>query len=183
MNQFIGDVMLLNELLLSEFDQEMKKTRNLLERVPPNRAEWKPHEKSMALGRLAGHIAELPRLAVWILGSDTLDMTPMVSGGYKPPVLDSSEELLKLFDKNVSDAREALAKTSEDDFKRVWSMQLREKILFSMPRIDTIRSMFMNHLIHHRAQLGVYLRLNNVPLPEMYGPSADEGISFANAKG
>jgi uncharacterized damage-inducible protein DinB len=174
--------MRLTDLLLSEFDMEMNKTRRMLERVPVEKAGWKPHEKSMSLGRIAGHIAELPAWAVWILSSDMLDITPMVSGGFKPYVADSAEGLQKLFDKNASDAREALMKANEEDFERDWSMQFQGKAVFTMPRYHTIRSMFMNHLIHHRAQLGVYLRLNDIPLPELYGPSADEGNSFVKAK-
>jgi uncharacterized damage-inducible protein DinB len=170
--------MRLNEFLLSEFEQEMKNTRRLLERVPPNRAEWKPHEKSMTLGRLAGHIAELPGWANQILSSESLDLTPMVSGGYKPYVSDSAKELQETFDRNVSQVRDALAKASDEDFEKSWSMQLRGQTVFSMSRFAVIRSMFLNHLIHHRAQLGVYLRLNNIPLPDMYGPSADEGASI-----
>jgi uncharacterized damage-inducible protein DinB len=174
--------MRLNELLMPEFDQEMKNTRKLLERTP-RKAEWKPHEKSMTLGRLAGHVAELPDWGSMILSLETMDLTPMVNGGRKPFIADSSEELLKVFDKGVSEVRSALAKAGDDDFERVWSMQLNGQTVFSMPRFAVFRSMFMNHLIHHRAQLGVYFRMNGVPLPEMYGPSADEGANiFASKK-
>ncbi len=168
----------ISELLLPEFDQEMKNARRLLERVPSKKAEWKPHEKSMELGRLAGHIAELPKWGAMILNSDTLDLTSMVREGYKPFISDSQEELLKVLDKSVSETRLALTKANDEDFQRVWAMKLKDQIVFSMPRFAVFRSMFLNHLIHHRAQLGVYLRLNNIPLPEMYGPSADEGASF-----
>jgi uncharacterized damage-inducible protein DinB len=174
--------MRISELLLPEFDQEMKNTRRLLERVPPRKAEWKPHEKSMALGRLAGHVAELPKWGCMILNLDLLDLTSMVSEGYKPLISDSKEELLKAFDAGASETRDALAKAADDDFQRNWSLKMNEQILFSLPRIAVFRSMFMNHLIHHRAQLGVYLRLNDIPLPEMYGPSADEGASIAAPK-
>jgi uncharacterized damage-inducible protein DinB len=174
--------MRINELLLPEFDQEMKNTRRLLERVPPKRAEWKPHEKSMTLGRLAGHVAELPRWGGLILNTESFDLTPMVSEGFKPLISDSREELLKVFDACISETRDALSKATDEEFQRIWSMRLKEQTLFSMSRVAVFRSMFMNHLIHHRAQLGVYLRLNNIPLPEMYGPSADEGVSIAAPK-
>jgi uncharacterized damage-inducible protein DinB len=174
--------MRINELLLSEFDQEMKKTRKLLERVPSGKADWKPHEKSMTLARLAGHIAELPSWAGRILNSESLDLTPAMSGGYKPYMSDSAEELQITFDKWTAEAREALAKAGEKDLEATWSLQLHGRTLFSMSRFEVIRNMFINHLIHHRAQLGVYLRLNDIPLPEMYGPSADEGGGMFNAK-
>jgi uncharacterized damage-inducible protein DinB len=175
--------MRLNELLMPEFDQEMKNTRKLLERMPLNKAEWQPHVKSMALGRLAGHVAELPNWGAMILSSETMDLTPMINGGRKPFIADSPEGLLEVFDKGVSEVRNALAKTGDDDFDRIWSIQLNGQTVFSMPRLATFRSMFMNHLIHHRAQLGVYFRMNGIPLPEMYGPSADEGVNiFASKK-
>lgn len=170
--------MSISEMILPEFDQEMMNTRRLLERAPMHKAEWKPHEKSMTLGRLAGHIAELPGWAVRVINLDSLDLTPMVTGGYQAYVASSSDELLRTFDKNVSEARSALAAASDQHFGQIWSMQLRGKTMLSMPRLPMIRNLFLNHLIHHRAQLGVYLRLNDIPLPALYGPSADEGNSF-----
>jgi len=168
----------ISEMLLPEFDQEMASTRVLLQRVPANKVDWKPHEKSMILGRLAGHVAELPLWAERVVDTEMFDLTTMVTGQYKPYVATSSEDLLQTFDKNVTQAREALAKASDEHLSKVWSLQIHGKAIASGTRLAMIRSMSMNHLIHHRAQLGVYLRLNDIPLPPMYGPSADEGKPF-----
>jgi uncharacterized damage-inducible protein DinB len=174
--------MTISERLLPEFDQEMANTRILLARVPDNKADWKPHEKSMMLGALAAHIAQLPSWATRIVDTETLDLAPVLSGGYKPYVANSAEELLRSFDKNVTEAREALTKAGDEHLDQIWTIQVGEKTITSGPRIQMIHSMFMNHLIHHRAQLGVYLRLNDVPLPALYGPSADEGQSMFGGK-
>jgi uncharacterized damage-inducible protein DinB len=170
--------MRLNELLMSEFEQEMQNTRKMLERTPASKADWKPHEKSMPLGRLAGHIAELPFFGSAILSSEVLDLTPMAKGEFKKTISDSAAELLEVFEPRVAEVKTLLAQASDADLEKIWKMALNGKTLASMPRIAAFRSLFMNHLIHHRAQYGVYLRLNNIPLPEMYGPSADEGNRF-----
>jgi uncharacterized damage-inducible protein DinB len=174
--------MTISELLFPEFDQEVANTRIMLARVPDNKGEWKPHEKSMMLGALAGHIAQLPSWAARIVDTETLDLAPVLSGGHKPYVANSTEELLQSFDKNVSEARGSLTKASDEHLNRIWTIRVGEKIITSAPRLQMIRSMFMNHLIHHRAQLGVYLRLNDIPLPALYGPSADEGQSMFGGK-
>jgi uncharacterized damage-inducible protein DinB len=166
--------MSISEMLLIEFDQEMAGARKLLERVPVDKAAWKPHEKSMTLGRLAGHVAELPGWAVHAIRENSLDLAPVISGGYRPYIATSQEDLLKTFDKNVVEARQSLAGASDEHLHQMWSLQMGDKTIMSMPRVAVIRTMFMNHLIHHRAQLGVYLRLNNVPIPGMYGASADD---------
>jgi uncharacterized damage-inducible protein DinB len=167
--------MSIREMLLSELDQEMENTRKMLERVPLDKADWKPHEKSMMLGRLAGHIAELPSMGARVVKMDIFDLASMMTGGHQPYVAKSSDDLLRTFDRNVAEFREALAGTSDQHLNQVWSMQLNGKTLASGHRLPMIRSIFMNHIIHHRAQLGVYLRLNHIPLPALYGPSADEG--------
>jgi uncharacterized damage-inducible protein DinB len=166
--------MSISEILLPEFDQEMANTRRMLERVPVDKADWKPHEKSMTLGRLAGHIAELPSMGVSVIKTDVFDLTQRMSGGHQPYVARSSDDLLRTFDSNVAEVREAIAGASDQHFNQVWSMQFGGKTLVSGPRMPMIRSIFINHIIHHRAQLGVYLRLNDIPLPGLYGPSADE---------
>jgi len=166
------------EMLLPEFDQEMTNTRKLLERVPFQKLEWKPHEKSMTLGRLAGHIAELPGWAASVLTLDSLDLTPMINEGQRGFTASSADELLNTFDKNVAEARKALAGASDHHLNQVWSIQFKGRTVLSMPRLPMLRNMCLNHLIHHRAQLGVYLRLNDIPLPPLYGPTADEGKSF-----
>jgi uncharacterized damage-inducible protein DinB len=165
----------ISEMLLPEFDQEMANTRNLLLRVPANKSDYRPHEKSMILGRLAGHAAELPSLVAMIVDTEFLDLKAMMSEGHQPLVSSSADELVGTFDKNVKSARGALVRATDEHLSRTWSLQLGEQVIASAPRWQMIRSMCMNHLIHHRAQLGVYLRLNNIPLPAMYGPSADEG--------
>ncbi|HTD22203.1 MAG TPA: DinB family protein [Terriglobales bacterium] len=166
--------MTISEMMLPEFEQEMAGTRKLLERVPEDKFTWKPHEKSMTLGRLASHVAELPGWAVNTIRQDALNITP----GLKPYIASTQKELLETFDKNAAEARQALAGVSDEHLQKIWSLQFGGKTMLSMPRAAVLRGVVMNHLIHHRAQLGVFLRLNNVPIPGMYGPSADEGRMF-----
>jgi uncharacterized damage-inducible protein DinB len=173
--------MSISETLLPEFDQEMANTRKLLERVPEDKPAWKPHEKSMTLARLAGHVAELPGWATNTIRHSTLDLTPPGGSGYQPCVLTTRAKLLADFDKNVAEAREAIAGASDEHLHQVWSLIYRGRTVLSMPRAAVLRNVVMNHLIHHRAQLGVYLRMNNVAIPGMYGPSADEAPGFASA--
>ena len=156
------------ETLLPEFDQEMASTRKALERVPTDKGEWKPHPKSFALGHLAQLIAGMPG---WITNMTTKTELDLASGpGYS---LQSTETLLAVFDKNVAQARAALAAAKDSDFEVPWSLKMGNHVLFTSPRGTNIRST-VNHLIHHRGQLTVYLRLNDVPVPSMYGPTADE---------
>ncbi|MBV8865058.1 MAG: DinB family protein [Acidobacteriaceae bacterium] len=162
--------MTISELLLPEFDEEVKKTRMFLERVPMNLADWKPHEKSMTLGRLAGHVAELPAWASDILERDSLD----IKAGYKGFQATSAEELLSHFDAKAAAAREAIARASDEHFQKTWTFSFGGHIVFSRPRYKVLRDMMMDHLIHHRGQMSVYLRLKEIPVPGMYGPSADE---------
>jgi len=156
--------------LLREFDDEMGKTRKILERTPEGPWDYKPHAKSMPLDRLAGHIAELPGWARATLESELLELQP----GQKSYVAESRADLLKTFDRNVAEARTLLEKTTDEDLRKTWTMKFAGKEVMSMPRITVWRSVVMNHMIHHRAQLGVYLRLNEIEIPGMYGPSADE---------
>lgn len=158
------------QMLLPEFDQEMQNTRKMLERVPDGRFDYKPHEKSMTLGRLAAHVAEIPTYATGTLRQEKMDFT----GEEKPFAPANRKELLDSFDKVVAEARDLLSKASDEELAKIWTLTYKGTQVFSMPRSAVLRSMFMNHLIHHRAQLGVYLRLNNVEIPGMYGPSADE---------
>jgi uncharacterized damage-inducible protein DinB len=161
----------LNEPLVAELQQEAKTARKMLERVPQEQLAWKPHEKSMTLGRLAGHIAELPSMLIPILTQDELDFG---SGSYKPFEPTNISDLLETFDKNVAGAAELLKTQADEPLLKPWRMRRGEQILFEMSRIAAIRSMSLNHFIHHRGQLSVYLRLLNVPLPSVYGPTADE---------
>lgn len=161
--------MSISEMLLPEFDEEMKNTRKLLECVPDGNFDYKPHEKSMQLGRLATHVAELPSWATTTLTTEVLSLDE-----FKPTIFTTKDELLAAFDKNVAAAREKIAAASDADWQIIWSMKFKGNTIMSMPRIAVMRSVVMNHLIHHRAQLGVYLRLNELAIPGMYGPSADE---------
>jgi uncharacterized damage-inducible protein DinB len=162
------------ERMLPEFDHEMANTRKTLERVPEDKFAWKPHEKSTSMGRLASHTAEIPGYACRALGTESFDVAP--PGGPRHEFLDASsrKQLLEAFDRNVAQARAAIAAASDEDLLKSWSLMLGGNPIFTLPRIAVLRSFVMNHLIHHRAQLGVYLRLNDVPVPSIYGPSADE---------
>ena len=166
--------MAISDGLLLEFDREMASTRKTLERIPEDKLAWKPHQKSMPLGRLAGHIAELPGLGAWALTTDHFDFAT-VRDTMKPTVAESREHVLGVFDKTTSKAREAIKGTSDADWTKTWKLSSGERVFYEGPRIGAVRGMMMNHIIHHRAQLGVYLRLNDVAVPSIYGPSADEG--------
>ncbi len=164
-----------NEALLPEFDQEMSDTRKSLERVPEDKLKWKPHEKSMPMGHLAVHLALLPSWGSTVIEQDSLDIQPPGAPPYQMPTANSRQEILALFDKNVTAARAAIAKASDAHMAKTWTLLYGGKTIFAMPRLAVLRASVMNHMIHHRAQLGVYLRLNNIPVPSIYGPSADEG--------
>lgn len=160
--------------MLSEFDHEMATTRKALERIPEDKLGWKPHEKSMALGRLAGHVAELPGWVIPIMRQDSLDIAPKGGPTFVPLVATSCDQVLQAFDSNVAGGRAALAGATDEQLLQPWTLRAGGKTIFTLPRIGVLRSMVLNHSIHHRAQLGVYLRLNDIPVPSTYGPSADE---------
>jgi uncharacterized damage-inducible protein DinB len=162
--------MSISQGLLPEFDQEMAGTRKSLERVPEGKTEWQPHPKSMTLGRLAGHLAELPTWVVETMKRDELSL----DGQYTPFISSSPKELLAMFDAKVAEARALIASASDADFMKPWTLKVRGQTAFTMPKVAVLRGMVMNHIIHHRGQLTVYLRLNDVPVPALYGPSADE---------
>jgi uncharacterized damage-inducible protein DinB len=166
----------INQALLGEFDHEMANTRKTLERVPEDKFDWKPHAKSGSMIWLAGHVANIPGWAKETVERDTLDIAPGGQPPTPPPAPKSRKELLELFDKNAAAGRAALAAANDDAlWMKPWSLLSGGKTLLTMPRVAVMRGFVMNHLIHHRAQLGVYLRLNDVPVPAIYGPSADEG--------
>jgi uncharacterized damage-inducible protein DinB len=165
----------LREALLPEFDMEIAKTRAALDRVPEDKFGWKPHEKSMTLDRLVGHIAEMPGWVAPTVDQDSLDVAPAGGPALQAAIAKSRQEALAMFDKNVAEGRAAITRASDENMMKTWTLLMGGKTMFSMPRIVVLRSMIMNHIIHHRAQLGVYLRLNDVPVPSTYGPSADEG--------
>jgi len=168
----------IRDAILAEFDHEMISTRKTLERVPEGKAEWAPHEKSMKMGRLAGHVAELSGWAATIIGQDSLDFRPVGAPPPTPTVMTSRKQLLEVFDKKVAEARAAISGASDETLMKQWTLLSGGQTLFSMPRVAVLRSFVMNHIVHHRAQLGVYLRLNGVAVPSVYGPSADEQNFF-----
>jgi hypothetical protein len=164
-----------NDLLLSEFDHEMKTTRLTLERVPFDKETFVPHPKSMPLGKLAPHVAELAGFGNIILTTPELDFSAG-AGRPRPPF--ELVGLLKAFDENVTMTRAALQNTSDTAWTQPWKLSFQGKTIFGGTRFLAYRQMFLNHLVHHRAQLGVYLRLNDKPLPATYGPSADDTMGF-----
>jgi len=168
--------MKLSDLLLPEFDQEMAASRKTLERIPEDKLSWKPHEKSMTVGRLAGHVAELSGWAAETIEHDSLDLMPPGQLAYQPTVVTSRQQVLELFDNNRERARKAIQNATDEHLMKNWSLLRAGQTLMTMPRVAVLRSFCMNHIIHHRAQLGVYLRLNDIAVPAVYGPSADEGI-------
>lgn len=158
--------------LLPEFDHEFATLRKTLERVPDAKMDYAPHAKSMNMGRLAGHLAELPGWVNATIEHDELDFGKMA---YKPFIPATTAELVSALDAALAKARPVLAGTSDAEMMKPWTLRTNEQIYFTMPKVAVLRSFVMNHMIHHRAQLGVYLRLNDVPVPGTYGPSADEG--------
>jgi uncharacterized damage-inducible protein DinB len=159
-----------SQTLFPEFAEEMKNTRKILECVPDGKFDYQPHPKSMTLGRLATHVAELPSWISYTLDVEELDLQP----DFKPRYCTSRAELLEMFDKEVATASDKIAAATDEDWDKTWTFKFAGKTIMSMPRTQVMRSTIMNHLIHHRAQLGVFLRLNDVAIPGMYGASADE---------
>jgi uncharacterized damage-inducible protein DinB len=165
----------MNDLLLSEFDEEMKKTRVALERVPADKKDFAPHAKSMPLGKLAAHVAQLAGFGLTILTTPELDFAknsqPRLS-------FESAAQLVQALDEGAAKVRSALQKTTDEAWRENWKLSFQGKPIFSGTRFLAYREMFLNHLVHHRAQLGVYLRLNETPVPATYGPSADDTMGF-----
>jgi len=166
--------MSISKSLLPEFDNEMKNTRKTLERVPYEKFDWRPHEKSMLMGALATHISNIPTWANHTVGKEALDLAPEGIPLPGPALPASTAELVAAFDKNVAEAREAIAAADDDELHKSWSLLSNGQTIMTLPKIAVLRNFVLNHLIHHRAQLGVYLRLNDVAVPSIYGPSADE---------
>jgi uncharacterized damage-inducible protein DinB len=163
--------MTIAEVLLLDFDPEIASTRRTLERIPETDPQWKPHGKSMAIGRLALHVARLPQFCTRILTTPELDFDKE-----KLPdlIFQSTAHLLTELDAAAAEARSRLAASSDDDLKQNWKLVFKGRAFVDAPRMVLYRTMFLNHLVHHRAQLGVYIRLLNIPVPGHYGPSADE---------
>jgi uncharacterized damage-inducible protein DinB len=165
----------LSELLLPEFDAEMKTTRTLLERVPEDKKEFAPHPKSMRLDQLAPHVAELAGFGVTVLTTPELDFAKSTRTRV---AFESAAQLVKVFDEGAAKVRAALKNTPDEAWTQNWKLSFQGKPIFDGSRFLAYRQMFLNHLVHHRAQLGVYLRLNDRPLPSTYGPSAEDRMGF-----
>ena len=159
------------DILLRNFDLEMKGTRATLERIPVEKADYKPHEKSMAMGRLAVHVARLPQFMITIFNTPSLDIATVK---WPPMVFESREKVLADFDALTAEARKILASATDEQLDQHWTLSWGGKVITDESRSLLFHTMFLNHLIHHRAQLGVYLRLNNLPVPALYGPTADD---------
>ena len=165
--------MTIAQSLLPEFDQEMAGTRKMFERLPEDKLEFRPDPKSMALGRLAGHIAEMPNWGAVTIATDSFDVLPGGKQEYEALTAKSRTQVLEAFDKNVSEMRAALSGATDEHLMKEWKLLVNGQTSLAMPRAAVIHGLVMSHLIHHRAQLGVYYRM--IPLPALYGPSADEG--------
>ena len=162
----------LGAAFLAEMDNEAKVTRQVLERIPAEKFDWKPHEKSMTMGRLATHVAEMFGWTKETCTQDVLDFSTMDFTPFEPK---STEELLAFFDDHIAKAKAILGETSDETFFTDCTMRNGEQVYFTMPKVAVMRTFVMNHIVHHRGQLSVYLRLNDIPVPSIYGPSADEG--------
>lgn len=167
--------MSLSKALLPEFDHEMANTRKTLERVPEDKLDWRPHEKSSTMRALATHIANLPSWVAIAINQDSLDIAPPGAPPQKTTPVNSPAEAVETFDKHVAAARAAIMGASDEQLLEPWTLLHGGNTVLTEPRVAVLRGFVMNHTIHHRAQLGVYLRLNDVPVPSIYGPSADEG--------
>jgi uncharacterized damage-inducible protein DinB len=167
--------MSITALLLPEFDAEMKTTRVMLERVPYDKTGFAPHAKSMKLEKLAPHVAELPGFGLTILTTPSLDFSKQAP---RERLQFEQSAMLKGFDEGAAKTRAALANLPDQAWQEAWELSFQGKKIFSGLRFLAYRQMFLNHLVHHRAQLGVYLRLNDKPLPATYGPSADDTMGF-----
>jgi len=161
--------MQINELLIREFDQEMASTQKTLERVPADKWNWKPQEKSGSLGWMAAHVATLPGFTTATIQTHELDVV-----NAKIPKVEKQADLLPTFAKSSQEARAALAGVTDEELQQLWTLKHNGNVIFSMPRYDVLRGMCFNHLVHHRGQLTMYLRQLNVSVPGLYGPSADE---------
>jgi uncharacterized damage-inducible protein DinB len=167
--------MKLTDLFLDELEREAASTRRVLERVPEGRYDWKPHEKSMTMGRLSTLVATMPEWVVFTVKQDELDLNPPNGKRYQPPHLPTAADLVKALDENVARAREALKTTTDDQLMTPWRLMVGGQVVSEDPKYVVLRDSVFNHLAHHRGQLTVYLRLNEAKVPPVYGPTADEG--------
>jgi uncharacterized damage-inducible protein DinB len=162
------------ETILPEFDKEMAGTRKVLERIPDDKLDWRAHPRSNTIGWNANHVANLLDWLVLTLTRPSLDVAPVGGEPYRFPKLTTTREILDLFDRNVAAAREAITKVKDEELGEPWTLSRAGQPIFTMPRAAVARGVVLNHIIHHRAHLCVYLRLNDIPVPGLYGPSGDE---------
>ena len=167
--------MSISENFLPQFDHEMQITRSCLAQASTDKMAWKPHEKSMTMGRLASHIADMVSWAKGIINTDEFDVAPPGGEPYQVKDAGTTEELLAMFDKAVAGSRPAIAGASDETLRGTWTFKSGGEVVVSMPRIACLHAFIVSHIIHHRGQLSVYLRLNDIPVPSIYGPSADSG--------
>jgi uncharacterized damage-inducible protein DinB len=158
--------------IIGELGHEAETNKKVLERIPTDKFDYKPHDKSMTMGQLGTHVAEMINWITITCATDELDFG---SGNYAPAKPASTDELIALHDKHIAEALEALKNTSDEDMKKNWTLKNGDQVYFTMTKINCLRTFCLNHVWHHRGQLSVYLRLNDIPVPSMYGPSADEG--------
>jgi uncharacterized damage-inducible protein DinB len=160
--------------ILPEFDEEMAGTRKTLERIPDDKLDWKGHSKSNTIGWVAGHLVEISGWVEPTLTQDSWDYSPPGAEPFSTPPATSIRQALDLFDQNVAAGRRTIESTSDEEFGKPWTLLYQGRVIFTMPRLRVMRSFILNHMIHHRAILTVYLRFNGIPVPALYGPSADE---------
>ena len=166
--------MSISDSILPEFEHEMAGTRKVLERLTDDKLDWRVHEKSNTVGWVANHLAEIPGWVEGTLTADTWDIKPADGEPYASPKLATVAEIVALFDENVAAAKQRFAATPDEEYAKSWSLLSAGETLITMPKLGVIRTWVLNHTIHHRGHLCVYLRLNDIPVPSLYGPSADE---------
>jgi uncharacterized damage-inducible protein DinB len=166
--------MRIGQSMVPEFDQEMAGTRKVLERVPNDKLDWKIHEKSATIGWVANHLSDIPAWVAMTINHDSLDVAPPSGEPYKSPSYETIEEIVENFDQNVAQARELLEVVEDEVLHQPWSLLQAGEEIMTLPRLAVIRTWVLNHTIHHRAHLCVYLRVNDIPVPGLYGPSADD---------
>lgn len=166
--------MTIGQGMAQELKHSAVSARKVLERIPEDKFSWTPHEKSMTFQKLASHVAESLSWTKYTLETSEMDVAPPDGPAYEPYVAHSSKELLDAFDKNLAEAIQALEGVSDETLMETWTMKKAGEVMFAMPKLVVMRSFILDHLVHHRAQLGLYLRLNNIPVPALLGPSADE---------
>ena len=170
--------MSINQSFIMELQHEAANTHKILERIPTEKNDWKPHDKSMKLGNLVTHISDLPTWITMIMTTDELDLASI---NYKPVIAITTAQITETFDKNVKGALAALENGSDEDFGKLWTLRRGDHVIVAMPKAAVLRSMVLSHQYHHRGQLTVYLRLLDVPVPGLYGPSADDMIAMTAA--